>query len=320
MVRSLVAMLVALWVGFAAAQTDYPAHPVRVVAPFPPGQGTELIARALAQQFTQTMGQSFYVDNKPGASGIIGTEFVKNSPPDGYTLLVAGSGPLAINMSMYAKLPYDSLRDFQPIGMIAAVPNVLVVARDFPANNLREVLAHVRQNPGKINYASSGVGVPNHLIMELLKAATGLQITHVPYKGATASVTALIAGEVSLMFETSAAVVPHIKGGRIKVIAVSSPKRALSLPDVPTVAESGVAGFGAQGWSALFVPAGTPRPVVQKLNAELTAALAKPEVKKRLIDLGVDPVEMTLEQTAAYVKSEVENWAKAVKLSGARAD
>jgi len=313
-------MLMSLWIGLAAAQTEYPARPVRVVAPFPPGQGTELIARALAQQFTQTMGQSFYVDNKPGASGIIGTEFVKNSAPDGYTLLVAGSGPLAINMSMYSKLPYDSLRDFQPIGMIAAVPNVLVVAKDFPANNLREVLAHVRQNPGKVNYASSGVGVPNHLIMELLKAATGLEITHVPYKGASASVTALMAGEVSLMFETSAAVVPHIRGGRIKVIAVSSPKRALSLPDVPTVAESGVAGFGAQGWSALFVPAGTPRPIVQKLNGELTAALAKPEVKKRLIDLGVDPVEMTLEQTAAYVKSEVENWAKAVKQSGARAD
>ncbi|MBM3531348.1 MAG: hypothetical protein FJX62_25020 [Alphaproteobacteria bacterium] len=147
-----------------------------------------------------------------------------------------------------------------------------------------------------------------------------MEITHVPYKGASASVTALMAGEVSLMFETSAAVVPHIRGGRIKVIAVSSPKRALSLPDVPTVAESGVAGFGAQGWSALFVPAGTPRPIVQKLNGELTAALAKPEVKKRLIDLGVDPVEMTLEQTAAYVKSEVENWAKAVKQSGARAD
>jgi len=165
-------MLMSLWIGLAAAQTEYPARPVRVVAPFPPGQGTELIARALAQQFTQTMGQSFYVDNKPGASGIIGTEFVKNSAPDGYTLLVAGSGPLAINMSMYSKLPYDSLRDFQPIGMIAAVPNVLVVAKDFPANNLREVLAHVRQNPGKVNYASSGVGVPNHLIMELLKAAT----------------------------------------------------------------------------------------------------------------------------------------------------
>jgi tripartite-type tricarboxylate transporter receptor subunit TctC len=319
MLKTIAALWLALSTTWAAAQ-DYPARPVRIVAPFPPGQSTELVARTIGLQFTQAMGQSFFIDNKPGASGIIGTEFVKNSAADGYTLLVAGSGPLAINMAMYAKLPYDSLRDFQPIGMIAAVPNVLLVAKDFPASNLREVLAYVRQNPGKVNYASSGVGVPNHLIMELLKSATGVQITHVPYKGASASITGLMGGEVSLMFEAAGAVVPHVKGGRVKVIATSGPQRSQALPDVPTVAESGVPGFGAQGWSALLAPANTPRPVVQKLNAELTAALAKPDVKKRLLDLGVDPVEMTLEQTVAYMKSEVENWAKAVKLSGARVD
>lgn len=314
------ALLLALFSsGWAAGQTDYPNRPVRVVAPFPPGQGTELIARAISAQLSQATGQNFYVDNKPGAAGIIGTEIVKNAPADGYTLLVAGSGPFAINPSMYAKLPYDTLRDFQPIGMIAAVPNVLVVSKDFPANNLQEVIAYARQQQDRLNYGSSGIGVPNHLIMELLKSATGLKTTHVPYKGAAASITALLSGEIGMMFETAAAVVPHLKGGRIKVIAVSSAQRSLALPDVPTVAEAGgLPGFGAQGWSALVAPAGTPAPVVQKLHAELKAALALPEIRKRLLDIGVDPVDYSFEQTAAYFRSELENWAKAVKVSGAR--
>lgn len=313
-------LLLCLAPTLAGAQSDYPTRPVRVVAPFPPGQGTELIARMVAQQFTLTMGQSFFVDNKPGAAAIIGTEFVKNAAPDGYTLLVAGSGPLAINPSMYSKLPYNTMRDFQPVGMIAAVPNVLVVAKDFPARTLAELVAHVKQNPDKLNYGSSGVGVPNHLIMELLKTATGMRITHVPYKGASASITALIGGEITLMFETAAAVIPHIRGGRLNVLAVSSPMRTLSLPEVPTVAESGYPEFGAQGWSALVAPAGTPGPVVQKLHAELKAALALPEMRKRLIDLGVEPVDYTLDRTVAFFKSELENWARAVKASGARAD
>lgn len=319
--KHLLVLLLAFWAGMAPAQTDYPIRPVRIVAPFPPGQGTELIARAIGVQFTQSMGQTFFVDNKPGAAGIVGTEFVKNAAPDGYTLLVAGSGPFAINPSMYSTLPYDTMRDFQPIGMIAAVPNVLVVSKDFPANNLKEVIAYAREQQEKLNYGSSGVGVPNHLIMEMLKASTGLRTTHIPYKGAAASITALLAGEIGLMFETAAAVVPHMKSGRVRVIAVSSAQRSLALPDVPTVAEAGdIPGFGAQGWSALVTPAGTPSPIVQKLHAELKATLARPEMRKRLLELGVDPVDYTFDQTVAYFRSELESWAKAVKLSGARAN
>jgi len=321
MPKRIAALLLALWTGLATAQTDYPNRPVRIVAPFPPGQGTELIARAIGAQLTQSMGQTFFIDNKPGAAGIVGTEFVKSSAPDGYTLLVAGSGPLAINPSMYSKLPYDTMRDFQPIGMIAAVPNVLVVSKDFPASNLKEVITYAREQQDKLNYGSSGVGVPNHLIMEMLKSATGLKTTHVPYKGAAASMTALMAGEIGMMFETAAAVVPYMKTGRVKVIAVSSAQRSLALPEVPTVAEAGdIVGFGAQGWSALVAPAGTPSPIMQKLHIELKAALARPEMRKRLLDLGVDPVDYTLDQTVAYFRSELENWAKAVKTSGARVD
>ena len=317
MKRSLALLLIALWSGQVLAQTDYPNRPVRVIAPFPPGQGTELIARAVAAQLTVQMGQNFFVENRPGAAGIIGTEAVKNAAPDGYTLLVAGGGPFAINMAMYAKLPYDTLRDFQPIGMIAAVPNVLVVSNDFPATSVKELLAHAAKQGEKLNYASSGVGVPNHLIMEMLKSAAGLRMTHVPYKGAAASIAALISGEIGLMFETPGAIVPHIRSGRVRALAVSSVQRSVALPDLPTIAEAGgPKGFGAQGWSALAAPAATPTAVEQKLYSELKTALARPDMKKRLLDIGVDPLDFTFEQTAAYFRSEVENWAKAVKSAG----
>ncbi len=303
-----------------AAQSSYPDKPVRIVAPFPPGQGTELIARQLAQELSVVFGQNFFVDNKPGAAGIVGTQWVQNAPSDGYTLLVAGSGPLAINASLYSKLPYDPLRDFQPVRMIGAVPNVLVVRADFPASNLTEVIEYVKRNPGKLNYASSGSGVPNHLIMELLKSRAGLEIVHVPYKGAGAAITALMAGEIGLMFETAAAVIPHAQGGRLKILATAGAKRALALPEVPTIAESGYPGFAAQGWSALVAPAATPPEVVRRLSTETAAILAKPEFRQKLISLGVDPLEMNIEEASEYMRSEVSNWAKAVKISGARID
>jgi tripartite-type tricarboxylate transporter receptor subunit TctC len=204
--------------------------------------------------------------------------------------------------------------------MIAAVPNVLVVPVDFPANNLKELVAYVHKNQGKLNYGSSGNGVPNHLIMELLKSTADLRITHIPYGGSGQAITALMSGDIAMMFDTAAAVMPHIKAGKVKVIATAGAKRALALPDVPTVAEQGYPGFAAQGWSAVVVPAGTPPDVVRRLHAETMAILKKPEVRARLIALGTDPMEMGLDETAVYMKSEVAQWAKAVKLSGARAD
>lgn len=320
MKRILAALLLCLLSGWAAAQGAYPNRPVRVIVPFPAGQTTDMVARMLAQQFTESLGQSFYVDNKAGAGAIIGTEQAKNAVPDGYTLLMASSGPLAINPSLYPKLPYDTLKDFQSIGMVVVVAQFLVVNKDFPANNLKELIAYVKQNPGKVNFGSGGIGLTNHLTMELLKAATGMQITHVPYKGAPAALTAMITGEINMMFESGPAVIPYVRSGKLKVIAVGSQRRSPILPEVPTVAEAGVPGFNAQSWAAFLAPTGTPGPIIQKLNAELNAALSKPATKERLLGMGAEPLEYTPEQTAAYFKSELENWAVAVKASGARAD
>ena len=320
MKRILPALLLCLLSGWASAQSAYPIRPVRVIVPFPAGQATDVVARMLAQQFTESLGQTFFVDNKAGAAAIIGTEQVKNAVPDGYTLLMASSGPLAINPSLYSKLPYDTLKDFQPIGMMVAVPQFLVVNKDFPANNLKELMAYVKQNPGKVNFGSGGSGLTNHLTMELLKIATGMQITHVPYKGAPAAVTALIGGEISMMFESGPAVIPHVSSGKLKVIAVGSPRRSLTLTEVPTVAEAGVPGFSALAWAAFLAPVGTPRSIIQKMNAELNAALSKPAIKERLLGMGAETLEYTPEQTTAYFKSELEKWAVAVKASGARVD
>lgn len=320
MKKILAALTLCLLAGWAAAQGAWPNRPVRIVVPFPAGQTTDVIARLLAQQFTESVGQSFFVDNKAGAAAIIGTEQVKNSPADGYTLLMASSGPLAINPSLYSKLPYDTLKDFQPIGMIAAVPQFLVVNKEFPASNLKDLIAYVKQNPGKTNYASGGSGLTNHLTMELLKAAAGLQITHVPYKGAAAAITGLIAGDINMMFESGPAVIPHVKSGKLKVIAVGTKDRSVVLPEVPTVAEAGVPGFAAVAWAAFLAPTGTPRPIIQKMNSELNAVLTKPAIKERLIALGAEPVMTTPEQTTIFFKSELEIWGGAVKSSGARAD
>lgn len=323
-IRSLCKLTVAaalqgLMLGAAPAWAQagaYPSKAVRVIAPFPPGQGTELIARQLSQQLTASMGQSFFVENRPGAGGLIGTRAAKEAPADGYTLLVAGAGPLAINPALYSNVPYDPLKDFRPVQMIAAVPNVLVVRSDFPGSTLREVVDQVKRKPGQM-YGTSGTGVPDHLIMEMLKVEAGLDLTQVPYQGASAAIIGLISGDVSLMFATVAAVLPQIRSGQLKPIAVAGPRRALGLPDVPTIRESGFQ-LAAQGWSALIAPAGTPDAIVQRLHEETAAILARPEMQKTLIDLGVDPLRMTMEETTAYMKSEVENWARAVKLSGAK--
>lgn len=320
MKKVIAALTLSLLAGWATAQGAWPNRPVRVIVPFPAGQTTDVIARLLSQQFTEALGQSFFVDNKAGAAAIIGTEQAKNSPADGYTLLMASSGPLAINPSLYAKLPYDTLRDFQPVGMIAAVPQFLVVNKDFPPNNLKELIAYVKQNPGKINYGSGGSGLTNHLTMELLKSSAGMQITHVPYKGAAAAITALIGGEINMMFESGPAVIPHVKSGKLKVIAVGTKARSVVLPEVPTVAEAGLPGFAAVAWAALLAPTGTPAPVVQRLNTELNTVLAKPAIKEKLISLGAEPVLTSPEQTVAFMKSELEIWAGAVKASGARVD
>lgn len=319
MLKKIVALLCGLSFGLTAtAQESYPTRPVRIIVPFPAGQATDLLARTVGQHFSKALGQSFYIDNKPGASAIIGVEAAKNAAADGYTLLMASSGPLAINPTLYKKLPYDPIKDFQPIGMVAVVPQFLVATKNFPANDLKGLISYVKQNPGKVNFGSGGAGLTNHLTMEMLKSMTDMQITHVPYKGAAAAVTALVSGEVELMFESGPPVIPFIKRDQLKVFAVGSQRHSLALPDVATVAEAGVPGFNAQSWAVLLAPAGTPKAIVQKLNAELKVALTAPEVKERFLGLGAEPTIATPEETAAYMQSEVQTWGKAVKASGAQ--
>ena len=320
MKKYLIAWVLGLSAFAAMAQSTNPTKPVKVIVPFPVGQATDVIARILSQEFTETMGQSFYVDNKGGAAAIVGMETAKLAPADGYTLLMASSGPLTINPALYSKLSYDTLRDFQPIGTAVIVPQFLVINKDFPANNLKELIAYVKQNPGKTNYGSGGSGLTNHLTMEMLKSQTGMQITHVPYKGAAAALTALIGGEINMMFESGPPVIPHIKSSKLKVIAVGSKKRSVSMPEVPTVAEAGVPGFAAQTWAALLAPIQTPKPIITKLNAELVLALQKPAIKERLMTLGAETFETTPEQAVEHIKFELTNWAAAVKASGAKAD
>lgn len=320
MKKILTSILLCLLSGLASAQGTYPNHPVRIIVPFPAGQTTDVLARAMVQQFTESLGQSFFVDNKGGAAAIIGTVQAKAAAPDGYTLLMSSSGPLAINPSLYSKLPYDTLKDFQPIGMVAVVPQFLVVNKDFPANNLMELISLVKQNPGKFNFGSGGSGLTNHLTMELLKAKTDMQVMHVPYKGSAAAVTGLIAGEINMMFESIPVVISHVKSGNLKVIAVGSQRRSLAMPEVLTVAEAGVPGFNAQSWAAFMAPMGTPKSIIQKMSTELITAISTPAIKERLLALGAEPMAYSPEQTTAYIKTELKNWAVAVKASGARAD
>lgn len=298
----------------------YPSQSVKIVVPFPVGQTTDIIARSLSQEFTEIFGQSFFVDDKGGAAGIIGTEFVKNSQPDGYTLLMASSGPLGINPSLYSKLPYDTLNDFNVIGMLVTVPQFLVLRKDFPANNLKELMALIKQNKGKYNYGSGGNGLTNHLTMELLKLNAGLEMIHIPYKGSAASTTALLGGEIDMLFESGPAVMPLIKDGKIKALAVGSQTRSVTLPDVPTVAEAGVPGFKAVAWAAFLAPANTPKPVIERLNVELKNVLAKPAIKERFATLGAETFSTSPEQAREFIKKEIENWAVAVKASGAKAE
>ena len=321
MFKKIAALLCGLSLGLAAtAQESYPTKSVRIIVPFPAGQATDLLARTVGQHFSKAFGKSFYIDNKPGASAIIGVEAGKYAAPDGYTLLMASSGPLAINPTLYSKLPYDPIKDFQPIGMVAVVPQFLVATKNFPADDLKGLISYVKQNPGKVNFGSGGAGLTNHLTMEMLKSMTGMEITHVPYKGAAAAVTALVGGEVELMFESGPPVIPFIRRDQLKVFAVGSQRHSLALPEVATVAEAGVPGFNAQSWAVLLAPAGTPKAIIQKLNAELRVALSAPDVKERFLGLGAEPTIATPEETAAYMKSEVQTWGKAVKASGARVE
>ena len=307
--------------GSSAAQTPaYPTKPIRLVAPFPPGGATYIIARAVAQKLGEAWGQSIVVDNRPGAGGNIGTELVAKAPPDGYTLEMGTVGTHAINASLYAKIPFDHVKDFAPIILVAGVPNVLEVTPSLPVNSVQELIAYAKANPGKLNFASSGNGTSIHLSGELFKVMTGVQMTHVPYKGSAPAIQDLLSGQVQLMFDNLPPSLPQIKAGRLRALAVTSATRAPALPDVPTVAESGLPGFEASSWFGLLAPAGTPPAIIAKINAEVATWLASPEGKEKLASIGANAAGGSPEDFARHIQAETAKWAKVVKESGAKVD
>ena len=305
----------------ASAQTDaYPSKPIRIVVPFPAGGTTDILARAVAQKITEAWGQSVVVDNRPGAGGNIGAELVAKSAPDGYTLLMGTVGTHAINTSLYAKMPFDHVKDFTPVVLVAGVPNVLVVHPSVPAKSVAELVAYAKANPGKLNFASSGSGTSIHLSGELFKTSAGVQMTHVPYKGSAPALTDLMGGQVQLMFDNLPSALPHIKAGKLRALAVTSTVRAPTLPDVPTIAESGFPGFEASSWFGLLAPAGTKPEVVAKLNAEVRKWLETPEAREKLASQGANAAGGTPEDFARHIAAETAKWARVVKESGAKVD
>ncbi len=305
----------------AGAQAPaYPAKPIRLVVPFPPGGATDILARAVAQKLTEAWGQQVLVDNRPGAGGNIGSELVAKAAPDGYTLEMGTVGTHAINASLYAKMPYDHVKDFVPVILVAGVPNVLVVHPSVPVNTVAELIAYAKANPGKLNFASSGSGTSIHLSGELFKVMAGVQMTHVPYKGSAPAMQDLLGGQVQLMFDNLPPSLPQIKAGKLRALAVTSATRAPALPDTPTVAEAGLPGFEASSWFGILAPAGTPPAIVAKLNAEIARWLATPEAKEKMLALGANAVGGTPEDFARHIAAETAKWAKVVRDSGAKVD
>jgi len=298
----------------------YPAKPIRLVVPFPAGGTTDILARAVGQKLTEAWGQPVVVDNRPGAGGNIGSELVAKAAPDGYTLLMGTVGTHAINASLYAKMPYDHIKDFAPVILVAGVPNVLVVNPAVPVNSVQELIAYAKANPGRLNFASSGSGTSIHLSGELFKVMAGVQMTHIPYKGSSPALQDLIGGQVQLMFDNLPSALPQIKGGKLRALAVTSATRAAALPDVPTVAEAGLPGFEASSWFGVLAPAGTPVAIIARLNAEIAKWLASPEAREKLAGQGANAAGGSPEDFAKHIAAETAKWQKVVKESGAKVD
>ena len=318
--RILLFALVCALTGQAQAQSTYPSRPVRIVVPSPPGGGTDIVARVLAQYFSNAMGQQFYVENKPGAGNMIGIESVARAAPDGYTLLFVPS-TLALNSVMYKKVSYDPVRDFAPITEIATIPNLVVVNADVTkVHTLAEFIALAKRQPGALSYASNGQGTSNHLASELLKTAAGINLIHVPYKGSGPALNDLLGGQVAMMMDVVMTSYPHIKAGKLTALAVTGTTRSPLLPDVPTVAEQGFPGFEAMVWFGVFAPARTPPAVVDYLNRELVAAIRGPKLMPLLESQGAQVVAGTPAELAARMQDEIVKWRKVVQSSGAKVE
>lgn len=299
-------------VGSAWAQSAFPSKPMRLISPFPPGAVVDNLCRTLAAPMGELLGQPVIVENRTGAGGNIGMDIVAKSPPDGYTIGMGSIGTHGINPSVYPKMPFDSVRDFVPITFVASNINVLVVNPSVPAHNVKELIAYAKANPGKLSFASAGVGTSQHFAGELFKQVAGVQMTHVPYKGAGPAVTDLIGGQVPLMFADISASLGHIRAGKLRALGVTTRERT-PLLDVPTLIEQGIADFDVNAWFGLFAPAGTPQDVVTRLNAAAVKALNTPATRDRLVSIGLTPAPDTPEAFAKFVRSELDRWAKVAK-------
>ena len=298
----------------------YPVKSIRLIVPFAAGGSSDTLARTLGQALSESFGQQVVVDNRPGAGGNIGMELAAKASPDGYTVVLADVANLAISPTLYAKLPYDPVRDYSPVNMPATSPNVMLVHPSLPATTLKELLTLAKEKPRKITYASAGVGQVGHLTGEMLNQLAGVEMVHVPYKGSSQAVIDLVGGHIQVMFSAFSSTLPHIKAGRLRALAVTSRTRSAAVPDVPTIAESGFPGFEAVTWYSVVAPARTPRDAIERLNGEILQALGAAQVKERLSVLGFEIVGSPPDVLAAYIKSEIVKWAPVVKASGAKVD
>ncbi|MDO8597892.1 MAG: tripartite tricarboxylate transporter substrate binding protein [Sulfuricaulis sp.] len=312
LLRFVAMALFGLSIAGAALAQSYPSRAIRLVVPFPAGGGpADILARIIAQKMSENFGQQVIVDNRPGANTIIGAEAVAKAPPDGYTLLMAIDSTLTMNPTLYSKLPYDPIRDFDPVSLIAIVPTILVVSNNLPVNNVRELVALAKSKPGQIMFGSGTLAT--HLAGELFNNMTGTKMVNVPYKGASSSMTAILAGEVPVVFSGVSTALVNWKAGKVKALAAMGAKRLPQAPELPTVAESGVPGYEAEVWQSIVVPTGTPREIIAKLNAELTRIMKLPETRERLSVVGIEPTSSTPEELAVFIRSETTKWSKIIK-------
>ncbi len=305
--------------GAALAQA-WPAKPIRLMVPFPPGGSTDIVARIVAQKLSEKLGQSIVIENRGGAGGTIGTAIIAKSAPDGYNLAVASTSTHVVAPGVYAKLEYDPVKDFAPVGLMAVSPYLLVVNPSVPAKTLKELVALAKSRPGKLNYASAGIGSTTHLAMEMLKYASATYMLHIPYNGNGPAGTAVIGGQVEVLFGSLPALLPHAKSGRARAIAVGTPKRSPSLPDVPTVAESGYPGFDASLWLAIVAPAGTPQAIIERLNRELVAIVSAADTREAFDKAGAEPLTGTPADLAAMIRDGVPKYAQIIKTAGVKAE
>jgi len=320
-IRNLAAFAsLALLAAFSACAQNYPAKPVRILIAQAPGSATDVISRVVGNKLSEAIGQPVIIEARPGAGGVLGTEVAAHSAPDGYTLFMANNSTHGSNPAVYAKLPYDPVKDFAPVAFVASVPYVLVVQPSLPVNSVRELIDYVKARPGKVNFASAGNGSTHQFCGELLKSAAGIDMTHVPYKGSPPGVLAVTAGEVSVMFANLTDIGGQLKGGKLKPLAVTTAKRSSHVPELPTMEEAGVPGFEIVSWFAILAPAGTPAPIVARLNSEINKVIARDDVRATLGAQGLDTQQMSTDQLAAHIKSEIAKFSKIAKAANIKAE